>query len=120
MTVGDTQPTQPLPDWTTAPPEPRRRHRAWPWILAAVIVVGLAVAAWFIGESIARGLVEKTIRDQVVTSLALPEDQPVDVTVAGTVIPQLIAGKLDDVTVSSDDVPIGQLQGDITVHAEGV
>ncbi|TDN88507.1 DUF2993 domain-containing protein [Microbacterium sp. BK668] len=120
MTVGDTQPTQPLPDWTTAPPEPRRRRRAWPWILAAAIVIGLAVAAWFLGESIARGIVEKTIRDQVVTSLALPADQEVDVEVAGTVIPQLVAGTLDDVTVSSDDVSFGEFSGDVTVHATGI
>ena len=120
MTVGDTQPTRPLPEWTTAPPQPRRRHRAWPWILAAVLVAGLAVAAWFIGESIARGIVEKTIRDQIVTNLALPADQQIDVQVEGAVIPQLIAGTLDDVTVSSEDVPFGLLTGDVTVHATGI
>lgn len=120
MSAGDTQPTQPLPDWQVAAPEPRRRLRAWPWIVAAVIVVGLAIAAWFAAEWIARGLVERTIREQVITNLALPEDQVVDVTVEGVVIPQLIAGTLDDVTVSSDDVTLGALQGDMTVHAQGI
>lgn len=120
MTVGDTQPTRPLPEWTTTSPQPRRRHRAWPWILAAVIVAGLAVAAWFIGESIARGIVEKTIRDQIVTNLALPADQQIDVQIAGPVIPQLIAGTFDDITVSSQDVPFDQLTGDVTVHATGI
>ena len=120
MTAGDTQPTQPLPDWTSAPPEPRRRHSAWPWIISIVIVIGLAVAAWFVAEWVARGIVERTIREQVVTNLALPADQPIDVTVAGAVIPQLIAGELDDVTVSSEDVAIGSLTGDITVTAQGI
>lgn len=120
MTIGDTQPTQPLPDWTTAPPAPRRRRHAWPWILAVVIVLGLAVAAWFIGESIARGIVEKTIRDQIITNLALPADQQIDVTVEGAVLPQLIGGTLDDVTVSSQDVPLGEISGDVTVHATGI
>ena len=122
MTVGDTQPTQPLPDWTTAPPEPapRRRRHVWPWIVAAVIVIGLAIAAWFVAEWMARGLVERTIREQVISHLALPADQEVDVTVEGAVIPQLIAGTLDDVTVSSDDVSIGEITGDVTVHAQGI
>ncbi len=120
MTAGDTQPTQPLPEWTTAPPEPRRRRSAWPWIISIVIVVGLAVAAWFIAEWVARGLVERTIRDQIITNLALPADQPMDIAVAGPVIPQLIVGELDDVTVSSDDVTVGELTGDVTITAHGI
>lgn len=120
MSVGDTQPTQPLPDWSTAPPEPRRRRHVWPWIVAAIIVIGLAVTAWFVAEWMARGLVERTIREQVISNLALPADQEVDVTVEGTVIPQLIAGTLEDVTVSSSDVAVGELSGDVTVHARGI
>src|SRR6188768_4196113 len=75
MTAGDTQPTQPLPEWASAPPEPRRRHSAWPWIISIVIVMGLAVAAWFAAEWVARGIVERTIREQIITNLALPADQ---------------------------------------------
>ncbi|MEU1972397.1 DUF2993 domain-containing protein [Microbacterium sp. NPDC019599] len=119
MSAGDTHPTQPLPEWAPAP-APRSRRSAWPWIISAVIVVGLAVAAWFIAEWVARGLVERTIREQIVTNLALPADQPIDVTVEGTVIPQLVVGELDDVTVSSQDVTIGSLTGDVTVHAQGI
>jgi hypothetical protein len=89
--------------------------------VAIVIVAALAVAAWFLGEWLARDLVTKTIRDQVVTRLALPADQQVDVTVEGTVIPQLIAGRLDDITVASDDVPLGgAFTGDVVVHATAV
>ncbi|WP_375384835.1 DUF2993 domain-containing protein [uncultured Microbacterium sp.] len=122
----DMQPTQPLPDagaqWvlSSAVAPERRRRRAWPWIVAIVLVVVLAAAAWFAGEWIARDLVTKTIRQQVITSLALPADQPIDVAIAGAVLPQLIGGHLDDVTVASDDVPLGQLTGDVTVHAEGI
>lgn len=122
MSTGDTQPTVPLPDWTTAAPapEPRRRRRVWPWIIAFVIVIGLAVAAWFIAEWIARGLVERTIREQVVSALELPADQEMTVTVEGTVILQLISGTLDDITVSSDDIAIGDVHGAVTVQATGV
>jgi hypothetical protein len=120
MTAGDTRPTQPLPDWTSAPPEPRRRRSAWPWIISFVVVAGLAVAAWFVAEWIARGIVERSIREQIITILALPADQPIDVTVTGPVLPQLIVGELDDVTVSSEDVTVGSLTGDITVTAQGI
>ncbi len=122
MASGDTQPTQPLTGaYAYAPPAPpRKRRRAWPWILVIVIVAGLAVAAWFAGEWIAHGIVTKTIRDQVVTQLSLPADQEVDVVVEGAVLPQLIRGSLDDVTVSSQDVALEAFVGDVTVRAQDV
>jgi hypothetical protein len=119
MTAGDTQPTQPLAEWTSTAPESKRR-RAWPWIVAILVVVGLAVAAWFAGEWIARDIVTKTIREQVITQLSLPADQEVGVVVEGAVLPQLIGGSLDDITVSSEDVKLGALVGDVTVHAQDV
>lgn len=121
MTSGQTQPTQPLPEWAYTESEPRRRRRGWGWLIALVIVAGLVVAAWFIGEQLARDLVVQTIRDQVVTRLGLPTDQDVDVTVGGTILPQLIAGRFDDVTVAADDVTLGDgFTGDVTVSATGV
>nr|WP_208382531.1 DUF2993 domain-containing protein [Microbacterium ulmi] len=109
-----------MPDWAYAEPEPRPRRRAWPWIIAVVVVVALAIVAWLLGDWIARGLVEKTIRDQVVTRLALPADQEVDVGIEGAVIPQLIAGRFDEITVASDDVAFGPIAGDVTVTARGI
>ena len=120
MNAGDTQPTTPLPAWTVAEAPPKRRRRVWPWILALVIVVGLAVAAWFAGEWIARDIVTKTIREQVITQLSLPADQEMDVVVEGAVLPQLIRGTLDDVTVSSEDVALEAFVGDVTVHAQDI
>ncbi|WJL95191.1 DUF2993 domain-containing protein [Microbacterium sp. ET2] len=121
MTAGDTQPTRPLPEWAVATEPPaRRRRRVWPWLLAVLFVAGLAVAAWFVGEAIARDLVKSTVREQVITALDLPADQPIDVEVDGAVLPQLIRGSLDDLTISSDDVTIGPLTGDIDVRTQGV
>ncbi len=121
MSSGDTQPTLPLPDDLFAAPAPaRRKRRIWPWIVAIVIVVALAVGAWFLGEWIARDLVTKTIRDQVVTQLSLPADQQVDVELSGSVLAQVIAGTLDEVTVASDDVTFGALTGDVEVTATEV
>ena len=122
MASGDTQPTQPLTGaYASAPPAPpRRRRRVWPWIVAVLVVAGLAVAAWFAGEWIAQGIVTKTIRDQVITQLSLPADQEVEVVVEGAVLPQLIRGSLDDVTVSSQDVALDAFVGDVTVHAQDI
>jgi hypothetical protein len=96
--AGDTQPTVPLPEGLVPAGDAgtvRRRRGAWPWIIAFVIVAGLAVAAWFAAEAIARQLVSSVVRDQVRTQLSLPADQPIDVDMAGAVIPQLLAGSLD-------------------------
>jgi hypothetical protein len=106
--------------WTHSDPEPKKRRRVWPWIVALVIVVGLAIAAWFAGEWIARDIVTKTIREQVITQLSLPADQQVDVVVEGAVLPQLIRGSLDEVTVSSADVVLDAFAGDVTVHAQDI
>ncbi|MBN9154318.1 MAG: DUF2993 domain-containing protein [Microbacterium sp.] len=103
----------------TAAPPPTRRH-AWPWVVGVLVVLGLVVAAWFLGEWVARDLVTKTIREQAVTRLALPADQDVDVEVTGAVIPQLIKGTLDEVHVSSRDVTVGAFTGDVSADLHGV
>lgn len=124
--MSDQHPTLPLPDpgarWvlSTDAPAGRPRPRRWPWLVALIAVVLLAVAAWFAGEYIARGVVERTVRDQITTRLSLPADQHVDVDIPGQVLPQLISGRFDEMTISSDDVPLGQLTGDVVVHAFGV
>ncbi|WP_203580466.1 LmeA family phospholipid-binding protein [Microbacterium hibisci] len=120
MAAGDTQPTEPLPDGMAAAPVQRRRRRAWPWIVAFAIVAVLAVVAWFAAEAIARQVVTSVVRDQVRTQLSLPADQPIDVGIAGAVIPQLIGGSLDELTIASDDVSFGGVTGDVTVTAEDV
>lgn len=122
--MSDTNPTQPLPDpaaqWVLSSPQPPRKKRWWPWLIAAIAVVGLMIGAWFAGEYIARGIVHKTIRDQIITQLSLPADQQIDIDLPGAVLPQLIAGEFDALTVSSEDVAFGDLSGDIEVHATGV
>jgi LmeA-like phospholipid-binding len=121
VSARDTQPTQPIPDqWVVAAEPPRRRRRAWPWIVAFAIVIGLAIVAWFAGEAIAKDIVTKTIRDQVVTQLSLPADQEMQVDIASPIIPQLIAGTLSEVTITSEDVPMDSFVGDVTVSAQDI
>ncbi|SDQ82410.1 DUF2993 domain-containing protein [Microbacterium sp. cf332] len=115
---GATQPTLPLPEASAAPA--RRRRRALPWIIALVVVVGLAVAAWFIAESITRSILTNTVREQVITQLALPEDQQIDVGFDEPVLPQVIGGSLDRLDIASDDVPLGDVLADVSVRATDV
>jgi hypothetical protein len=116
-------PTEPLPGdtaaWAPATPEKRRR-RPWVWWVGAGIVVVLAVVAWIAGEQIARGIIERTIREQAITQLSLPADQQIDVDVASPVLLPLLVGNLAEVRVASDDVPIGDLTADIVVEAQDV
>jgi len=93
------------------------RRRGWGWLVALLIIVLLGIGAWFAGETIARSVVEGTIRTQVVSQLGLPADQEIDVDLPGAVLPQLISGQLGELRISSEDVTLGLFRGDVTVEA---
>ncbi|QLD12655.1 LmeA family phospholipid-binding protein [Microbacterium oleivorans] len=118
---GETQPTLPLPD-ASAPVAgpPRRRRGGLPWIIAIVVVIVLAVVAWFVAEHITRSILTDTVRQQVITQLALPEDQPIDVDFDEPVLPQVIGGRLDRLDISSRNVPLGDVVADVSVRASDV
>ncbi|WP_282837809.1 LmeA family phospholipid-binding protein [Microbacterium flavum] len=124
--MSDQHPTQPLPDpgarWvlSTDAAATRPRRRRWPWLVALLVVIALAVAAWFAGEYIARSIVERTIREQVTRQLDLPVDQQIDIDIPGPLLPQLIVGSLGQVSISSQDVPLQGITGDVTVSAQDV
>nr|WP_206686554.1 MULTISPECIES: DUF2993 domain-containing protein [Microbacterium] len=105
---------------TPGRPATKPKRAVWPWLVAAAAVVVLVVVAWIAGEQIARNLLVNTVREQVITQLSLPADQQVDVDVPGPVLPQLIGGEIDEITIASDDVVFGELSGDVSVHATGV
>lgn len=98
---------------------PRRRSPVG-WIIAVVLLVAFLVGAWFVGDWLARDITQSTIRNTVIAQLGLPKDQQVDVELDGSVLYQLIVGSLDEVTVSSDDVALGPVTGDVVVHATDV
>lgn len=112
---------QPGYKWVLQMPDAAPKRRSpWPWVISIGVIAVLMIAAWFAGEWLARDLVERGIRGQVVESLGVSASQQVDVEVQGAVLPQLISGTLDDVTVSSEDVAFGSFEGDVTVRATGV
>ncbi|MDF2045189.1 DUF2993 domain-containing protein [Microbacterium sp. Kw_RZR3] len=95
-----------------------RKNGRWIAILIVVVVVvaGAAVAA----EFIARSVVSNTVRSLVVEKIGLPDDQDVDVELGGVILPQLLTGRLDDVTITSDDVTLGPITGDVRAEMKGV
>ena len=109
--------TDALPFEPYEPPAHTRR-RVWPWLVVLAIVVVLVVTAAIAAEAIARGLVTEGVRALV--SSQVDSSGEVDVEVEGLVVPQLISGTLDDVTVSAPDVTFGPVTGDVSVTAQGV
>ncbi|MDF2491463.1 MAG: hypothetical protein K0R60_699 [Microbacterium sp.] len=111
------QPTVPFPaEWQERSVAPRRRR--WPWLIALLIVLLLVVAAFFAGEWIARDIITKGVQQQVVSRLDLAADQEVDVDIPGSVLLQLAGGTIDEVTLSSDDVTVGDVTGDVVVRLD--
>ncbi|UGS27980.1 DUF2993 domain-containing protein [Microbacterium resistens] len=123
--MGDTEPyprdlgtqhaTVPLPRDGSAPGT--RARRRWPWIVAAAVVVLAALVV--VAEFVARAVVADVARTQVITALHLPEDQQIDVATDGIVLAQLLAGRLDALHLSSDDVAVGPFAGAVTAEARG-
>lgn len=100
----------------SAATEPTRKRRRWPVVLVVVVLV-LAVLA-VVAEFVLRGVVDRTIADQVEQSL--PEGATGEVTAHadGIVIPQLLAGTLADVHITSDRLTVDgvPLAADVTAR----
>ncbi|WP_345752367.1 LmeA family phospholipid-binding protein [Microbacterium rhizophilus] len=106
--------TAPIPTPTPQTPAPRRRRRrGWIALIAILIIVAAAAVA---AEFIARAVVRDQVRQNVVQALGMPADHPVDVGLEGIVLAQLAGGALDVVSLSSDDVPIGDMTADADVE----
>jgi hypothetical protein len=85
------------------------------------LVVVLVVLALIFGERIARSYAEKYIHDQLVTVLSLDADHPMRIELGpGSIVGQAIAGSLDSVDIEIDDVPLGDLAGDVRIAATAV
>jgi hypothetical protein len=106
------------PDAEVTTAEPRRRRARWPWVLLiiALVIAALVVAA----ELVARSLLPGIVRGLVIEQLDLPSDQQLDVQADGILLPQLIAGRLDALRLSTDAVTLEGVTGAVDVTATGV
>jgi hypothetical protein len=87
-------------------------------VVLVVLVVVLAVVA-VVAEVVLRGVVDRTVADRIESSLPAGTTGTVTAHAHGIVIPQLIAGSLDDVDVSAPDLTVRgvPLRVTATVHA---
>lgn len=113
-------PTLVIPDGSgeeqTEAEGPRRRR--WPWVLLVIVVVLalLAVAA----ELLIRSLLPGVVRFAVIERLQLPAGQQLDVETDGILLPQVIAGRLDTLRFSTEEVTVRGVTGAVDVTATGV
>lgn len=95
---------------------PSRKRRRWPVVLVVLVLVLAALVV--VAEFVLRGVVDRIIADQVEQSL--PEGATGEVTAhaEGIVIPQLLAGTLDRVDITSDRLTVDgvPLAADVTAR----
>lgn len=89
---------------------PRKRKRVRGWIVTLVILLiaaGLVIGGLFLAESVTKGIATDAIAVAVETSLPASVDADVDVDIAGDwVLFQIFTGRLDRVTLTSDDAMV--------------
>lgn len=97
------------------PPRRRRGPRALLVVLGIVVVLAVLVV---VAEFVLRGVVDRLIGEQVEQSLPAGTTGTVEAHAEGVVIPQLIAGTLDDVEISSRKITVQgiPLAADVTVR----
>jgi len=121
--VSDSTPTVDLGHLEVATvEEPKRKRRRWiGWVVALVVLVILGIAAWIIGDIVARDYAEKYVRSTVIEQFDLPADTVVDVEIGpGSLLAQALFGSIDSVDVAIDDIALGPVSGDVKVAMTGV
>lgn len=108
-----------VPPAQKAPPRKKRRLRGW--LIALLVIAVLIVVAWIVGDNLARDYAKSYIRTQIITTFDLPADQAMDIEIGpGSLIAQAIRGSIDSVDVDLADVPLGDIQGDVTLALTGI
>jgi hypothetical protein len=104
-----------------AAPAPRRRRRGLRRLIVLlvilVVVIGLAIAA----DVAARAFAQDYVEQQIEQSLPAGVQSDVDVRIGGgSMLLQLVTGKLDDVHIDGEDLTVGGLPVSATVALGGV
>lgn len=93
----------------------------WVVVLSFVLSWGLLVVGAVIMENLGRDRVALFVADRAQAMLQLEPEHPVAVDIGGApLILQLMNQHLDRVTVTTEDVTLGELEGDVVLTATGV
>jgi hypothetical protein len=97
-----------------------RRRGVRAFVIVLVVLVALVGIAWILVETVGRPWAEERIATEVASALDI-DAASVDASVeGGSLVLQGIAGRLDDVHVTADDVAFEGLGGDLELTATGV
>lgn len=97
----------------------KKKHRWVGPVIVLSVLIGLVVAAFFVAEKLARdaagGVISQPIRNALGTS------GPVDVDLgSGLFLLQAAGGSLDEVTITTGGLPVGEGSADLLLVAQGL
>lgn len=102
------------------PALPKKKRRAWPFVVAAVVLVVLIVGAFLVDAAL-KGYAQDQIKQKVVVALGVDPKTEVQVAIGGgSVLLQVLSGKLTTVDVTIPKLAFGDLVGAATLHATQV
>ena len=104
-----------------SPRKPRsKRRRSWAFVIVCGVLALLVVGVVALDNAV-RGYASDRIAGEIRSSLSLPANAPVDVSVGGTsVLWQLLVGKFDRIDVGVARLALGSLKGSAELTATGV
>ena len=108
---------------TDAVAEPRKPRRRTGRLVALIAlgVLAVLVVGYFVAEGAARNYATGLIHDELATALELEADHPMQIDLGGgSLLVQAASGTIDRVDVAIDDVPFGELTGNVILTATGV
>jgi hypothetical protein len=121
----DEQPTlqyAPVPPTEEQMPAPKRRRKRGRIVLVVLIVLALLlVIGYVIAERVVRDRATALVKDEVVSALALANDDGVDVDFGpASMLLQVISGSINTVNLDIDEFTIGELTGSASVVGHDV
>lgn len=97
-----------------------RKSKWWLWLLVVVGLLLLVLGALFAAEAYARAQVQSRVQAFAIEYLGVPIDEPILLSYATPVLPQLIQGSVHDVSASAQRVSFGELSADLAFTASSV